>query len=52
LGNIGNVYTNLSQYQVAINYYEQALGIAQEIGSRYIEVINLGNLAVCRREIP
>ena len=32
LGNIGNVYQNLGQYENAISYYKQAIEIAKQIG--------------------
>ena len=34
LGNLGNAYNNLGEYRRAIEYYEQHLTIAREIGDR------------------
>jgi CHAT domain-containing protein/Tfp pilus assembly protein PilF len=46
LGNLGIVYRNLGQYERAINFYEQRLVIAREIGDRRGEGDTLGNLGV------
>ena len=44
LGNLGNAYNNLGDPRKAIEYYEQALKIAKEIGDRFGEGSDLGNL--------
>ena len=44
LGNLGNAYSDLGQVERAIEYYEQALAIAREIGDRRGEGADLGNL--------
>ena len=44
LGNLGSAYRDLGQVQKGIDYYEQALVIAQEIGDRRNEGVWLGNL--------
>ena len=44
LGNLGNTYSALGQVERAIEYYEQALAISQEIGDRCNEGTWLGNL--------
>jgi len=44
LGNLGNAYATLGEARKAIEFYEQALAIAQEIGDRRNEGNWLGNL--------
>ncbi|MCD4809684.1 MAG: tetratricopeptide repeat protein [Methanosarcinales archaeon] len=44
LGNLGIAYSDLGQVEKAIDYYEQALVIAKEIGDRRGERNCLGNL--------
>jgi tetratricopeptide (TPR) repeat protein len=44
LGNLGNAYSALGDVKKAIEYYEQALKIAKEIGDRRGEGNHLGNL--------
>jgi tetratricopeptide (TPR) repeat protein len=44
LGSLGNAYRDLGQVDKAIDYYEQALAIAREIGHRQNESTTLGNL--------
>ena len=34
MGNLGNAYYSLGQYQTAIDYHQQRLEIAREIGDR------------------
>ncbi|VEP15844.1 Tetratricopeptide repeat protein (fragment) [Hyella patelloides LEGE 07179] len=46
LGSLGNVYSSLGKYQRAIDYYQQALEIAQDIGDRGHEGRSLGNLGL------
>ncbi len=44
LGNLGNAYSDLGEPRKAIEYHEQALKIAREIGDRRGEGAGLGNL--------
>jgi tetratricopeptide (TPR) repeat protein len=44
LGNLGIAYDSLGQYERAIDFYEQHLAIAREIGDRAGEGRALGNL--------
>jgi tetratricopeptide (TPR) repeat protein len=44
LGNLGNAYHDLGQVERAIEYLEQALAIARDIGDRSLEGNQLGNL--------
>ena len=44
LGNLGSAYSDLGQVDKAIEYHEQALVIAREIGDRRGEGSRLGNL--------
>ncbi len=44
IGNLGLAYSDLGQVEKAIQYYEKALAIAQEIGDRRGEGNALGNL--------
>ncbi|OIP71465.1 MAG: hypothetical protein AUK43_06115 [Oscillatoriales cyanobacterium CG2_30_40_61] len=44
MGNLGNAYYSLGQYQQAIEYHQQALTISREIGDRRGEGSALGNL--------
>ena len=44
LGNLGVVYDLLGNYAQAIEYHQQSLTIAKEIGDRRVEGIALGNL--------
>jgi len=46
LGNLGSAYYDLGQVERAIEYYEQALAIAKEIGDRHGEGTLLNNLGV------
>jgi tetratricopeptide (TPR) repeat protein len=46
LGNLGNVYRQLGQYQKAENYHQQSLQIAQKIKDRQSESNALGNLGI------
>ena len=46
LGNLGNAYRNLGQYQQAIDYHTQALAIRREIGDKRGEANDLGNLGI------
>ena len=44
LGNLGNVYLSLGQYQQAIDFHQQSLDIDQAIENRQGEASSLGNL--------
>jgi tetratricopeptide (TPR) repeat protein len=44
LGGLGNAYSSLGEYRRAIEYHEQALAIAEEIGDRRGESASLGGL--------
>ncbi len=44
LGNLGTAYSALGQVEKAIQYYEKALAISQEIGNRRSEGADMGNL--------
>ncbi|MGB7520927.1 MAG: tetratricopeptide repeat protein, partial [Spirulinaceae cyanobacterium] len=44
LGNFGNAYNSLGQYQQAIDFHQQSLEIFREIGNRGGEANSLGNL--------
>jgi tetratricopeptide (TPR) repeat protein len=46
LGNLGLAHAALGQVRRAIEYYEQALAIAREIGNRWGEGADLGNLGL------
>jgi len=46
LGNLGNAYLSLGQYDRAIEFYTQGLAIAQEIGDRNGEGTWLGALGI------
>ena len=44
LGNLGNTYRRLGQYDRAIDFHQQNLAITREIGDRQGEANSLGNL--------
>ncbi|MEG3843884.1 CHAT domain-containing tetratricopeptide repeat protein, partial [Microcoleus sp. herbarium14] len=46
LGNLGNAYNSLKQYQEAIKHYEEHLAISKEINDRRGEAAALGNLGL------
>jgi len=46
LGNLGIAYHTLGQMERAIEYHQQALATAQEIGDRHREGTHLGNLGL------
>ncbi len=46
LSNLGNAYDYLGKYQQAINYHQQSLDIAREVGNRQGEAASLGNLGL------
>ncbi len=46
LNNLGNIYNNLSQYEKARDYFEQALAIAREIKDRRGEGAALSGLGI------
>jgi tetratricopeptide (TPR) repeat protein len=50
LGNLGNAYAALGEVGRAIEYYEQALGIAREIGDRRGEAFQCWNLGLLHEE--
>ncbi len=47
LGNLGNCYRSLSDYQKATDYHEQSLAVARYIGDRADEANSLMGLGVC-----
>lgn len=54
LGNLGNSYKNMGQYETAIDYHEKALAICREIGDREGEArafLNMGNAYGLMRQI-
>ncbi len=51
MGNLGNAYYSLGQVQEAIEYYEQHLAIAREVGDRAGEGAALGNLGNAYTEL-
>jgi tetratricopeptide (TPR) repeat protein len=51
LGNLGLAYSDLGQVEKAIDYYEQALAIAREIGHRQGEGNRLGNLGLAYSDL-
>ncbi len=51
LGNLGLAYSALGQVEKAIQYYEKALAIAQEIGDRRGEGNRLGNLGLAYSDL-
>ncbi len=51
LGNLGIAYYSLGDARKAIEYYENALKIAQEIGDRSDEGVWLGNLGIAYRDL-
>ncbi len=46
LGNLGNAYQSLGEYEKAIDYHEQSLAIKREIGDRKGEANSLGSLGI------
>ena len=46
LGDLGNTYNRLGEYQKAIKYYNQALEIAKQTGDKGGESFCLGNLGI------
>ena len=45
--NLGNCYSSLGDYQLAIEHYQKSLEIARETGSRRGRATVLGNLGLC-----
>lgn len=50
LNNIGAVYYSLGQREVALDYYQRALPIVEEVGDRYGQSITRYNMAMIYRE--
>ncbi len=50
-GTVGTSHHRLSEVQKAIEYYEQRLSIAREIGDRYGQGIALGNLGIAYKDL-
>jgi CHAT domain-containing protein len=50
LGNLGNIYYYLGQYQKAIDYQQEALAIESKIGDRNEEALMLNNLGAAYRD--
>ncbi len=48
---MGNAYNSLGDYQKAINYYQQSLQIAREIGDLRIQAIVWFNLGITRQNL-
>ena len=48
---MGLAYSNLGQYQRAIDFYQQALAILKQIGDRSGEAVSLSNLGVAFNKI-
>ncbi|MDB9515245.1 CHAT domain-containing protein [Kamptonema animale CS-326] len=46
LGNLGNAYRTLGEYERAITFYEKSLVISREIKDRKVEAYALGNLGI------
>jgi adenylate cyclase len=51
LGNIGNMYWNLSDYSKALEYYGKALTIAEELGNKAGVAGWLGNIGIIHKEL-
>jgi tetratricopeptide (TPR) repeat protein len=51
LGNLGLAYNNIGQARQAIEYYEQALAIARNVGDRRSEGNLLGNMGLAYRDL-
>ena len=46
LGNLGNVYNALGQYEKAISFHQKSLDIKRQIGNRLGEAQSLGSLGI------
>ncbi len=51
LGNLGNVYQSLGQYQKAIDDHQKSLEIAEKIGDRGSKARSLGNLGLAYQSL-
>ncbi|MGF1496965.1 MAG: tetratricopeptide repeat protein, partial [Elainellaceae cyanobacterium] len=51
LGNMGNAYANLGQYQRAIDFYTLALGVFQNLGDRRLEATTLNKLGTAYADL-
>jgi tetratricopeptide (TPR) repeat protein len=51
LGNLGNIYYSLGQYQQAIQFLQQQLEITKEIGDRNGEAASLHNLGLALKAL-
>ncbi|MCP6760554.1 MAG: tetratricopeptide repeat protein, partial [Fischerella sp. CENA71] len=51
LTSLGNAYNSLGEYQTAINFHQQSLEIATQIGDRSGQEASLGNLGVAYKSL-
>ena len=46
LGSIGSIYMYSSDYRKSLEYYQNALQIAEELGNKVVQATNLSNMGV------
>ncbi len=51
LGNIGLLYTDLSECTLALEYYDRALSLATELGDKNVMATNIGNMGLVYMEL-